>query len=96
MTSNEIAVVEEDGQLVGFCVIDPRQRYLSQLFVHPSSQGKGAGSVLLDWAKSVCPEGFTLHNLMRNTGSRRFYERHGEVHFILVLLRPSTTLGRAE
>ena len=75
--SHEIAVAEEGGKLLGFCAIDVPQRYLSQLFVHPDNQGKGAGSTLLDWAKSVCPEGFTLHNLTRNSHSRRFYEHQG-------------------
>ena len=75
--NHDIAVALDGNKISGFCAIDIAGKYLSQLFVQPGSQGRGAGSALLDWAKSSCPQGFTLHNLMRNTGSRRFYENHG-------------------
>lgn len=75
--NHDIAVALDGTQVWGFCAIDIGGRYLSQLFVHPGRQGGGAGSALLDWAKTVCPQGFNLHNLVRNTRSRRFYENHG-------------------
>ena len=75
--NHKIAVAVDESRLLGFCAINLARRYLSQLFVDPASQGRGAGSALLDWAKSACPLGFTLHNLARNTVSRRFYELHG-------------------
>lgn len=81
--NHAIAVASDGGKLAGFCAISVGRKYLSQLFVDPGSQGQGAGSALLDWAKSMCPQGFSLHNLMRNTRSRRFYENNG--------LRPGAT-----
>ena len=75
--NHDIAVAFDGTQVSGFCAIDIAGRYLSQLFVQPGSQGRGTGSALLEWAKSVCPQGFTLHNLMRNTRSRQFYKKHG-------------------
>ena len=75
--NHDIEVAVDGTCLLGFCAINVAGKYLSQLFVHPENQGRGAGSALLDWAKTVCPQGFTLHNLMRNTRSRGFYESHG-------------------
>ena len=74
---HDIAVALDGTQVSGFCAIDIAGKYLSQLFVHPGSRGRGAGSALLNWAKAACPQGFTLDNLVRNTQSRRFYEVHG-------------------
>ena len=40
-------------------------------------QGKGLGTVLLDRAKLVYPEGFWLYVFQKNAPAIAFYEKHG-------------------
>jgi GNAT superfamily N-acetyltransferase len=51
--------------------------WLSHLYVHPTFQSRGAGSLLLDRVKKERPDGFQFWAFQANTGARRFYERHG-------------------
>jgi L-amino acid N-acyltransferase YncA len=72
---HEVYVAEEDGQVVGFAALSSDM--LMWIYVHPSAQGRGAGSALLAKAKELRPDGFRLWTFQRNEGARRFYERHG-------------------
>jgi GNAT superfamily N-acetyltransferase len=81
-TSNEdVWVAEEDGRLLGFLAIRRSRtngwETLERLYVDPPEQGRGVGAVLLDQAKALRPEGLYLWVFQKNTGARRFYERHG-------------------
>ena len=68
--------VAEDGRIVvGFAAL--QADLLGHLYVHPQHQNRGFGSRLLDTVKGERPGGFRLWTFQRNTGARRFYERHG-------------------
>jgi orotate phosphoribosyltransferase len=78
--AQQIAVaVDEGGAVVGFAAADVPARLLSQIFVAPRRQRQGIGARLFAWAQQSMPDGFSLHTLVENTGSRAFYERHGMV-----------------
>jgi chorismate mutase len=49
------------------------------LYVDPGHQGEGIGSVLVDLAKSLRPDGLRLWVFQSNLGARRLYARHGFV-----------------
>lgn len=68
-----------DGkELVGFIAF--REGWIDQLYVLPSSQGRGIGTALLQVAQSKSGD-LCLWTFLRNKNARRFYEKHG---FILV------------
>lgn len=73
----ETWVAERDGDIVGYLVLDPA--WLDSLYVRPDLVGQGIGSVLLDLAKSLRPDGFSLWVFETNVGAQRFYGRHGLV-----------------
>jgi putative acetyltransferase len=50
--------------------------WIEQLYVLPSSQGRGIGTALLAIAQSRFPS-LSLWTFQRNAAARRFYERHG-------------------
>jgi ribosomal protein S18 acetylase RimI-like enzyme len=78
---NEVWVAEEDGRVIGFAGLG--DNLLRHLWVEPPAQNRGVGKALLDRAKERRPDGFQLWVFQKNTGARRFYERHG---FTLVKL----------
>ena len=68
--------VAEDGRgVVGYLVLDPE--WLDSLYVRPDLTGGGIGSMLLDLAKSLRPDGFGLWVFETNVRAREFYQRHG-------------------
>jgi GNAT superfamily N-acetyltransferase len=75
--NQEIWVVEEDGEIVGFAAIN--ENLLGHIYVHPREQGRGIGRTLLDKVKERRVEGFVLWTHQPNEGARRFYEREGLV-----------------
>lgn len=78
-TVQAIVVAEDEGVVVGFAAAGTSTRELSQIFVDPSRQRQGIGRQLFAWARQAMPDGFFLHTLVDNVGSRAFYERHGLV-----------------
>lgn len=84
--SREVWVAEEDGRVAAFVAIEGD--VVGNLYVAPSSQGRGLGSALLDVAKRERPGGFRLWVFQRNTRARAFYEARG-------LVLAETTDGRA-
>jgi GNAT superfamily N-acetyltransferase len=78
---DEVWVAEEDGRPVGFLALRRSRtngwETLEKLYVDPAEQSKGVGTVLLDKAKELRPEGLHLWVFQKNEGARRFYERHG-------------------
>ena len=52
-----VGVVDESGSLIGAGTLRSRgQNLIADLFVHPDRQGRGAGSLLLDWAERTTAE----------------------------------------
>jgi GNAT superfamily N-acetyltransferase len=72
-----VACCEEGIQ--GFVAFEIEKRWMRQLFVRPSAQGKGVGTRLLNIAKSEMPDGFWLRTDVLNQPTRRFYEER-EMH----------------
>ena len=75
LREQEVWVAEDGGRIVGFAALS--ERTLELLYVHPDEQNRGAGTALLERVKERRPSGFRLWVFQRNTGARRFYERHG-------------------
>jgi GNAT superfamily N-acetyltransferase len=72
-----------DGQLVGFVVVIPRERdwLLDHLYIHPSAQGQGVGSQVL---QQVLKEADARHlpislTALKHSEANRLYLRHGFV-----------------
>lgn len=70
-----VTVATEGKDIVAFLAIRPEHQYLDQLFVSPLHLSKGLGRRLMDHAKAVMYDGFTLDTNAKNTRARRFYER---------------------
>jgi GNAT superfamily N-acetyltransferase len=79
----EIWVAEGRGRVLGFLAIRRSRKNgwetLEKLYVEPDEQNRGVGAALLDKAKELRPGGLVLWVFQKNTGARRFYERHGFV-----------------
>lgn len=73
----EVWVVEVEEELVGYLMLEPG--WLHSIYVRPDLTGRGIGTFLLDFVKSIRPEGFGLWVFESNEGARRFYRRHGLV-----------------
>ena len=71
----EFMVCESAGALVGMLGLQGAS--LDRLYVAPSAQGLGLGSVLLARAKELRPEGLNLFTHQKNQRARRFYEARG-------------------
>ena len=68
-------VADRDGSLVGVLVLDGDD--LDQLYVVPEAARSGIGSMLVELAKSLRPDGLALWAFESNTSARAFYRRHG-------------------
>ncbi len=64
-------------QLINWCIDSGTTGELNQIFVDPTYQNKGIGTVLLDKAKEICPQGLRLTTLQSNTKACLFYAKHG-------------------
>jgi chorismate mutase/GNAT superfamily N-acetyltransferase len=71
----ETWVAEQDGEVVGYLLLDPD--WVDSLYVRPDLTGQGIGSMLLDLAKSLRPDGFALWVFETNVRAQQFYLRHG-------------------
>lgn len=72
-----LTVAVKQAEIVGFLAIRTDKALLDQLFLQPASIGKGIGQKLLEEAKRLMPQGFTLHTAATNDHARRFYEASG-------------------
>ena len=71
----DIWVEGQDKQLRGFMALNGS--YIDRLYVRPACQRQGVGNALLSFAKTLHPQGLTLHTHQQNTRARRFYETRG-------------------
>jgi ribosomal protein S18 acetylase RimI-like enzyme len=63
------------GVMAGFIALT--DHYVDQLFVDPTLQGCGVGSMLLDTALRKFPGRVVLDVFEENKSARAFYEKHG-------------------
>jgi ribosomal protein S18 acetylase RimI-like enzyme len=68
-------VAEQDGALVAVLTLDGDD--LDQLYVVPEAAGQGIGSMLVDLAKQLRPDGLALWTFQTNLAAQEFYRRHG-------------------
>ncbi|MDP3967291.1 MAG: GNAT family N-acetyltransferase [Nocardioides sp.] len=76
-SSDEVWVAELQGEVVGCLLLT--ETWLDDLYVLPSTSGRGVGSALLDLAKSLRPRGFGLYVLEGNDRALGFYLGRGLV-----------------
>lgn len=73
--------IELAGRRVGFVVVkpEPQALLLDHLYIHPDSQGRGLGAIVL--ARVIAEarlQGLPLRvGALRDSDSNRFYRRHG-------------------
>jgi GNAT superfamily N-acetyltransferase len=72
-----VHVAEEDGGLLGFIAL--QNDWVAQLYIHPDHWRRGAGTALIDHAKSTRPAGLRLWCFQYNKPAQAFYESHGFV-----------------
>jgi GNAT superfamily N-acetyltransferase len=77
LARRDVWVAELDGTPVAFMVVE--NAWLNSLYVLPEASGQGVGSALLDVAKGLRPDGFSLWVFESNAPARTFYERRGLV-----------------
>ncbi len=63
--------------LLGFIAI--QNDWVAQLYIHPDHWRRGAGTALMDFAKSMHPGGLRLWCFQYNKPAQAFYESHGFV-----------------
>jgi putative acetyltransferase len=77
----EVWLAEEDGNLLGFLGIEHSTNLdapvLEKIYVDPAEQNRGIGTLLLEKAKELRPQGLYLWVFQKNVGARRLYEHHG-------------------
>ena len=64
-----------DEQIVAFLAM--QASYVDRMYVDPAHWSRGWGSRLIDFAKSISPQGLELHTHQENHPARRLYEKHG-------------------
>lgn len=74
LTQAAVSVYESEGKLCGF--IGLQDSYIAGLFVDPTMQGHGIGSLLLGDCQSRYNR-LSLDVFAENPRAKRFYERHG-------------------
>ena len=77
LTAREVWLAEAEGAPAGFANLT--STWLDGLYVAPDRQGRGAGSSLVDLAKTLRPAGIGLWVFEVNEPARAFYRRHGFV-----------------
>jgi ribosomal protein S18 acetylase RimI-like enzyme len=76
LQAGHLAVVRQDDDIVAFVICDLQQRWLRQLFVLPSCQGRGHGTRLLATAMQAMPGGW-LRTDADNLRAQAFYDGRG-------------------
>lgn len=72
---SELWVGVADTQIVAYMAM--KTSYIDRLYVDPSAQRKGWGSLLIAHAKALQPQGLELHTHQENLAARALYEREG-------------------
>src|ERR1700749_2639760 len=72
-------VADDGGNFAAMLALHLPDRYLDQLFVAPSYQGKGLGRRLLAFTHEHLPDEIRLRCVRENDKAWRWYEREGFV-----------------
>ncbi len=72
-----IWVFESSNEVVGFLAM--QNNLIDRLYVDPEHEKKGIGSVFIDHAKEMHPEGLVLCTHEQNKRARSFYQSRGFV-----------------
>jgi len=66
---------ESENEVSGFMAMD--SNLIDRLYVDPAFQGAGIGSLFIDCAKKLCPNGLVLKTHQQNKRACAFYEKRG-------------------
>jgi ribosomal protein S18 acetylase RimI-like enzyme len=80
MARHRIRVAEGGGRLLGYIGLGLDATHgpmVFHLYLDPAQRRRGIGSRLMAEATAIYPLRLSLFCLVRNTGARAFYERHG-------------------
>src|SRR5262245_28285431 len=75
LTRQDVWIAACDDATLGFVALVPG--WVEQLYVDPVAWRTGVGSLLLEHAKQLQPDGFRLWTFQRNAMARSFYRKHG-------------------
>jgi GNAT superfamily N-acetyltransferase len=70
-----VCVAVSTDHVVGFLAM--KGSYIDRMYVDPPKWRNGWGTQLIEFAKSLFPEGLELCTHQENHNARRFYEKHG-------------------
>jgi GNAT superfamily N-acetyltransferase len=77
IVDEEVWVAEKNGKIVGFCSLFLEENFLHNLFVDPSEQRTGVGSLLLEKFLERVQRPALLKCLEANQRALAFYQKHG-------------------
>jgi putative acetyltransferase len=77
--TKHVTVLESDGKIFAFYVIDVEAQYLEQMFVTPARQSAGTGKRIIQRVSAQFPYGWTLHVAQSNQRAQMLYARCGLV-----------------
>jgi GNAT superfamily N-acetyltransferase len=77
LSHNSVRVALAGGRVIGFVAASDDR--IAQLYVHLDYQGRGIGTLLLDWAKAQSAGKLSLFTFARNARACAFYECNGFV-----------------
>ena len=77
--TGRVTVAIQNDKVVGMMALSAFGKigWIDQLYIHPCAVGCGIGTQLIERAKAALGSPIRLYTFQANTGSRRFYERHG-------------------
>lgn len=72
-----LVALADDGSVLGFAGVYPRENFVHHLYVRPEQQGHGVGSALLQACETRYSSRPTLKCYAANAQALAFYRRHG-------------------
>ena len=77
LRNNVVWVGLDQGRIVAYMALN--KSYIDWLYVDPLQWHKGWGTVFIQFAKKLSPEGLECHTHLENTPARALYESQGFV-----------------
>jgi GNAT superfamily N-acetyltransferase len=77
LPKNDVWVGLDQGRIVAFMALN--KTYIDRLYVDPRQWHKGWGTVFIEFAKKLSPEGLECHTHLENFPARALYEGQGFV-----------------
>ena len=78
LSTHELLVAEEDGELLGFCVLDSREGFLNATYVSPTASRRGVGRSLVRAVEAVArTKGLSQLRLNATLNAITFYQNLG-------------------